>query len=1159
MMDLLGSSTKSRPFIFSDIFLSTPKLSINAKSNKTSLGYLSPSSKILKKSSFPHYLAPSSTRKFQTFAHFGGPTSRRNSLRKKLFDDQKVHEDPIFLDPNSSCSYIKRFGEDLSGVSVEKSDIDDIVVVESSGVNESKTKPLGESVLLSKLENWVDQYKKDSEYWGIGSGPIFTVFQDLKGNVERVLVNEDEILKRSRVERQEIGDSIGVEYKIFYAKSLAREIEGGSNVIPRNSLVSKFVVSGGKSSFVNIFRSVNLQPDFLPKVSKVGRMVLFGFIAIWAFKKLFDIGKKEVEHTDVEKEMMRRKLKARREMEKEKEMSVKGSVEVVEESAEPAVMSFEKPKLDKQGLINSILKAKASKHKVALLDSSSFRASKSVDFDDKIQEIREMARQARQIESSENSLVDLDGEEKQAVKEELSSEMDEVKQCREEGVSFRSNLSNREPGQGIAGTIATLDEPKNDDTGFTNQIASVENGDMLAGTSILDESKDRQSTTKDSEDSESPSHLTDTREAMQSLFPSGTEPCTLNNIYARTNVKVIRSVKEAREYLSKKSHRQDPSQESHVKNPQESFTGLGQSSDKESGRNTSQLFDVENKEFRPALSGRDTEFTNMRNAGENSIPNDKDSVPIKKDVPEGSEEEYGISDSQKPPISSDQKGIGCSTETRPSLEMENWIGKNFHEVLPVLEKIGDGFRDNYLVAREKTSEKLSMNTELKQLGSVEDDSELEWMKDDRLSKIVFQVRENELEGRDPFYLMDAEDKLAFFQGLEKKVEKENEKLSHLHEWLHSNIENLDYGADGISLYDPPEKIIPRWKGPPLEKNPEFLNNYLEQRKAIFPGHGGISYPVIKNPQNSAGSPNHDNVSSSLGSNETKKKYKNSSNSKTVIESSDGSVKSGKKSGKEYWQHTKKWTRGFLESYNAETDPEVKSIMKNMGKDLDRWITENEIQEAAELMDKLPERNKVFMEKKLSKLKREMELFGPQAVVSKYCEYAEDKEEDYLWWLDLPHVLCIELYTIENGEQKIGFYSLEMAADIELEPKPYHVIAFEDAGDSKNFRYILQSHMDMLGNGHAFIVLQLPKDAFRQAKENGFGVTVIRKGELQLNVDKTLEEVEEQITEIGSKIYHDKIMQERSVDISSLMKGVFGASANPHRKRSKGMLKKPSKK
>lgn len=43
------------------------------------------------------------------------------------------------------------------------------------------------------------------------------------------------------------------------------------------------------------------------------------------------------------------------------------------------------------------------------------------------------------------------------------------------------------------------------------------------------------------------------------------------------------------------------------------------------------------------------------------------------------------------------------------------------------------------------------------------------------------------------------------------------------------------------------------------------------------------------------------------------------------------------------------------------------------------------------------------------------------------------------------------------------------------------------------------------------------------------------------MDLTLEEVEESIIEIGSKIYHDKITKERSVDINTLMKGVFGFS------------------
>ena len=70
--------------------------------------------------------------------------------------------------------------------------------------------------------------------------------------------------------------------------------------------------------------------------------------------------------------------------------------------------------------------------------------------------------------------------------------------------------------------------------------------------------------------------------------------------------------------------------------------------------------------------------------------------------------------------------------------------------------------------------------------------------------------------------------------------------------------------------------------------------------------------------------------------------------------------------------------------------------------------------------------------------------------------------------------CIELYTVDDGEQRIGFYSLEMAGDLELEPKPYHVIAFEDINDCKNLCYIIQAQMEMLGNGHAFVVARPPK-------------------------------------------------------------------------------------
>lgn len=50
----------------------------------------------------------------------------------------------------------------------------------------------------------------------------------------------------------------------------------------------------------------------------------------------------------------------------------------------------------------------------------------------------------------------------------------------------------------------------------------------------------------------------------------------------------------------------------------------------------------------------------------------------------------------------------------------------------------------------------------------------------------------------------------------------------------------------------------------------------------------------------------------------------------------------------------------------------------------------------------------------------------------------------------------------------------MAEELELNPKQFHVIAFEDPGDSKNFCHIVQAQMDMLGSGKAFVVARPPK-------------------------------------------------------------------------------------
>lgn len=203
--------------------------------------------------------------------------------------------------------------------------------------------------------------------------------------------------------------------------------------------------------------------------------------------------------------------------------------------------------------------------------------------------------------------------------------------------------------------------------------------------------------------------------------------------------------------------------------------------------------------------------------------------------------------------------------------------------------------------------------------------------------------------------------------------------------------------------------MPRWKGPPVDSVPGFLNNPIQPQKSFDKDVGDYSLTndksgskVVKSEEQTCS----DGVSTYSVRNLNKIPNETSAKPKTVIECSDGTSRAGKKGGKEHWQHTKKWSREFLELYNAETDPEVKSSMRDVGKGLDKWITEREINDAAELMKGVSKKKREFMDKKLAKLKREIETFGQQAVVSKYREYLEEKEEDYLWWLDLKFILVL---------------------------------------------------------------------------------------------------------------------------------------------------------
>ncbi|MCD7459638.1 hypothetical protein HAX54_041483 [Datura stramonium] len=1222
--------SSSYPILY-PLQISSPKFSISKWRKRTPSAFTSRNSKIC--SPISPFSNPS---RFQISAQFGRRTKRQNYLRKKLTQQQQQQEqvtkNPI-LDNPSSESF--QFGSEKGNNLV--SDTGVVGDTEDSG-KELKPKALGESVLWNKLESWVEQYKKDTEFWGIGTGPIFTVYQDSEGKVNRVVVNEDEILKRSRIDptlyrSATFEEHEDVKAKISLAEVLAREMESGKNLLPKNSSVAKFIGSGEESNTVNRLSTFTLNPNLSKKLPRIGFLVFCGFFLIWTVKQMFIAGNNgEEEYSRLEKEMLRRKIKAR----KEKEKTVKVEVEVIQGTKEPDNISLEKPWLDKQEILSSIKKAREFNGKLALPEQFQNQQFENAELYDKIQEIRKMARHAREQEKG-NSLQDNNGGESgdYPASTELSNEKIAAEQNLFEDINEQHDLN------AYAGNVGDLSgfvgpTASSDNNGVHTSSSSLVNHEVQTSNRNLEPPDDIKCSMENSRESKHDVISTYGTEITEKSIITSGQSSKPSEISVTSKSKIILSVKEAREYLSKKNEKlkikqeRTPESDPQVENvsiplmEKESIGDVNQLSDN-AGKEFDQLplcgtsdFAYEDssfkqKEFFPtsngalaalnkgksyqSLSSDDDEnnryeelkpldlLSPEEEATVGDLSSQLDEIKIfQRSIPLETSDSTSFSnhcqekkkafpandilehvDKVAPPTEipethSHQEGNGRTAELEPSPNNGNWLEKNFHEFEPVIKKIQMGFRDNYNIAKEKSYEELNLKTQMFHLETNENVTELEWMKDERLNEIVFKVRENELAGRDPFYQMDDEDKLVFFSGLEKKVDQENKRLQDLHEWLHSNIENLDYGADGISLYDPPEKIIPRWKGPPLEGSSEFLDYFVEQRKVVAESIKNSNLKEKKRqdlPQGLQESPSSNKIDSTSAISTHNAKTKTA---RTIIESSDGSIKAGKESGKEYWQHTKKWSQGFLESYNAETDPEIKSVMKDLGKDLDRWITEEDIKKAANPMDNLPEKGKKLIKEKLDKVKREMELFGPQAVVSKYREYADEKEEDYLWWLDLPCVLCIELYTEEEGEMKVGFYSLEMAADLELDPKQYHVIAFEDAGDSKNLCYIIQAHMEMLGNGNAFVVARPPKDAYRDAKANGFNVTVIKKGQLQLNVDQSLEEVEEAIMDIGSKIYHDKIMRERSLDVTTVMKGLFGTGKpTKKRRRPRRKLKKPTSK
>ncbi|KAJ4808297.1 hypothetical protein LUZ62_020863 [Rhynchospora pubera] len=1111
-------------------------------------------------------LAFSRGRNLQIYARLGPPIRRQNTLRRKITtekehkvtdDSQLCNSDPNFENPESV-----HVGTDKNGSSL------DTVIEEVSGlnsVNESvvyeDSKPELKQVssypnLWSELENWASQHKME---------PVTKVYEDTENKIISMALNGEEVY-RCKVQKVPAEDSEAVDETTYLnsnftpAKEIGEGTEKENFTVPERSLIDNTVAEGKNSPFMDMVHSISRMKIRMPTRADyhfIGRTLLITLCISWVVTWVISMKTRGKRLKEVE--MLKRK-KANRMKRAEME---KGSVEVLNSVPESPSISVERPPFDRDKLMEDISRANViMSNSVMSVDLSSVDPS-----GDKVRKIREMVRKVHELEGQNSNQKSEGGERGKGIEKDgrndlytYQKEANKLDSGRKEAFEGNSgpDRSNTDINKEINLRKDQVAKKKSDPRKERAEEMQKHNLNNLKGK--VKQQVDRNQKNNDKKQlngvamllNGSAKGVNTKHSKTDASVPKKEIPKTSGTKSSgKTKPRIIKSVQEAKDYLAKKQNvspgKEKLKQKSSTKDEHGSrIESEIKADDKNPLDLLSSLVNVEMSDSRPVLNNGSmkglngnssisitSENGNLKglngnsnvdvNSGKSSVNSNSNTTLQEGDNILGDPQYLG---NQKEPQSDNGPSSSSSkvqNESKQEETKQNWTDKHKEELSPIISTISKGFKENFAKAREQPKD-ITLR-DLHEL--VCKDSELDWLKDEKLSEIVFRVRDNELTGKDPFHNMDESEKQAFFEGLEKKIERASEKLLPLHQYLHSKIENLDYGADGISVYDPVEKMIPRWKGPAFEKDLAFLDKPLKQNKTSSDKTVGEAKDLTKSKGTSSYSP-------------IVREKSSSDKNKTVIESSDGTKRAGKKSAKEQWQHTKKWSQGFLDVYNSETDPEIKSVLKDMGKDLDRWITEEELQQKRSLKEKMFQKRRKFMEKKMEKLKSEVEKYGAAAVVNKYREYADTKEEDYLWWLDLPYVLCIELYMMEEGSPRVGLYALEMAADLELNPKQNHVIGFQDSRDAKNFCYIIQTQMEIMGAGNAFVVARPPKDAFREAKAEGFNVTVIKKGEIKLNIDQTLDEVEDKIIEIGSKMYHDMIMHERSVDVGTIMKGLVRA-------------------
>ncbi|KAG6550131.1 hypothetical protein Mapa_008087 [Marchantia paleacea] len=1001
---------------------------------------------------------------------------------------------------------------------------------------------------LHNLREQHQVYKADREEWGIGLNPIFTVYEDAQGNRYKVDVDEDEIWLRSGVdplfpqfaddEAREVG-----ERNIAKANSLARKIVEGVYEPNELSVLYKFQKAGQETTVGSVRwdSGKDTSQKYLPSpLQKINFVTIFALAVVGGFAYKWWTGRKPKVPNPVVDEQEARLMKMRKLKAKMNQKQVIENPEVIEEDpskkgGDAKGNKREPPEVEAKNAVVDVTPNQGPELKPSFEDG---------EFQKKVEEIRAMARQARLQEERNADLRFAKNLERTQRQRSMEEEMQEKNRAKELE-SLAKNLDD----------VRRLGSP-DDDLTSTPDMNFKGKSPNLGSEVAAKPQNGKPPTVQKLNSSKSGSYSASANglpKKPESTLPTNGKAAPPAQPSAGVKPRIILSPKEARASIAAKRARLE--------------SGDSSSSPGKAGFSENMKAKIKSKRAKAAAEAANGIAKEVVNGASRDSPKelsqDFSSATSQEDL---NPDVGGISDR----VTTNGQVSRLDAEPVPAVQSgqcDNGASLNGASSKTSVQ----GSSEHPLPEPKKEEIIVGKGGEKRPKSSKEEEEEQEWMSDEVLRDIVFKVQANEEAGREPFFNLNSEQEKRFFKGLERKFEREGDRVKS---WIKDRVENIDYGVDGVSLMDPPESYTVKWRegAEPSGQTSDFAKKFNEDRKRIMKKQSGLDYtssPSLDDeedvrPKQSSSSPVSPSVSQSqvpaTNVGQGKAKEIKSGSAKTTVTSSGRpaaftpnlpSKGENEEEPVDSWQNTKRWAQDLQRKYELEKDPETRALMREIGQDLDRWITEEEIEEANRLLEKGVEGEQEYVrmhyEKTKAKIKEQRDLFGREAMMNKYGEYKPEQEEPELWWLDLPYVLCLGLQSTIEGEVQSGLYSVDMSPAMEGVGKSsgmVHTVAFQDRGDAHNFSRLLEQESEKLGADVVQVVPFDPKELYRDAGAEGYKVTVVKKGQLQLSIDQTLEEVEARILEIGTARYYDDLLRDRSIDMDAVLDDGLGYGHTP---------------